>query len=177
MDGALAEAHTHTEPPRPLGHTHHLVVTRGDSVAETRGDTQSWSPITEPADSQTHLSRHAGDARTPYTYGHSATAASPGISCQMSHKPSPAPHGEGQALGRGQGGAAHRDSRREQPGLCGWATDCPGAASLFLASTHPSLPQHPPPHGLRTMPPQPPGARCPPPRGPSFLYLQRVPSP
>lgn len=59
----------------------------------------------------------------------------------------------------------------------GWATDFPGAASLFLASTHPSLPQHPPPHGLRTMPPQPPGARCPPPRGTCLLYLQRVPSP
>ena len=108
---------TPTGPPRPLGHTRCLVVTQGDSVAETRGDTQSWSPSTKPEDSQTRLSRHAGDARMPYTHGRSATAASPGIPCQMPHKPSPAPHGAGQALGRGQGGAAHRDPRREQPGL------------------------------------------------------------
>lgn len=168
---------TPTGPPRPLGHTRCLVVTWGDSVAETHGDTQSWSPSTKPEDSQTRLSRHAGDARMPYTHGRSATAASPGIPCQMPHKPSPAPHGAGQALGRGQGGAAHRDPRREQPGLCGWAPGCPGAAPLSLVSTHPSLSQHPPPHELWTIPPQPPGAHCPPPRGPSLLYLQRVPSP
>lgn len=107
-------------------------------MAETHGDTQSCSPITKPEDSQTHLSRHARDARMPYTYGHSATAASPGISCQKSHKPSPATRGAGQALGRGQGGAAHRDPRREQPGL--WVGNrLPGGSLTVLGIHSPKL--------------------------------------